>query len=387
MHSVRCLSNARRPLALIALPFIIAGCHKNTPEAAAPPKPKPKPEISQIDLKSYKPNETGAVMILMYHRINPKEPNIDLNRTPEQFRQDLEDLYKRGYRPATVNEFVENRMDVPAGKTPVVLTFDDALPTQFKVISGTDGQPHIDPDCAVGILETFSKKHADWPVKSTFFVLPKEGKAGTDPFGQPESIAEKFDYLLKHGCEIANHTSTHPHLWKLSAEKVQWEIATAYKDIKQIAPAAKMSALALPYGEFPRKAALQYLKTGSAGGTQYEMRAVVRAAWRPVLSPVSKPNHSLEITGGPVGFNPMALERIHGDPRHANEAGTFEYWLKYFDEHPGLRYVSDGNPDVVAVPKSLKSSVDEVKVKKSGKILQLYSFSGSSGKGSGLSVQ
>jgi hypothetical protein len=85
----------------------------------------------------------------------------------------------------------------------------------------------------------------------------------------------------------------------------------------------------------------------------------------------------------------LALERIHGDPRHANEAGTFEYWLKYFDEHPDLRYISDGNPDVVAVPKSLKGSVDEAKVKHEGKSLQLYSFTGPAGGsgGSGLSVQ
>ena len=238
---------------LSCLIFIVIGCRKRQAVVAdVPIKPKPLPEITEIDLKSYKPNESGAVMILMYHRFNPKESNNPLNRTPDQFRKDLDDLYERDYRPATVAEFVENRMDVPAGKTPVVLTFDDALPTQFKVVTGTDGQPHIDPDCAIGMLEKFNKAHPDWPVKGTFFVLPREGRGG-DPFGQSDSVAEKFDYLLKHGCEIANHTSTHPQMNHLSPEKIQWEIGTAVKDIKAINPGATMTSLALPYGLLPKK--------------------------------------------------------------------------------------------------------------------------------------
>src|SRR5262249_52307352 len=99
-------------------------------------------------------------------------------------------------------------------------------------------------------------------------------------------------------------------------------------------------------------------------------------------------NRSLEAMGGPVAFHPMAIERLTPNPNDKGQ--TYEYWLKYFDQHPDLRYISDGNKDVVAVPKSLRSSVDEAKVKSEGKTLQLYSFTGpagGAGGGGGLSVQ
>jgi len=379
----------RRTLAFTCLLCLIlspTGCRKRQAVVADLPfKPKPKPEISEIDLKSYKPNEAGSIMILMYHNFDPVKPNNDLNRTPDQFRQDLEDLYKRNYRPITVSELVDFKIEVPAGKSPVVLTFDDALPTQFKIVTGKDGQAHIDQDCAVGIMEKFSKAHPDWPTKGTFFVLPKEGR-GRDPFAQTNTVADKFDYLLSHGYEVANHTSTHPDLNKLSADKIKWELATALKDIKAIAPKATMDVLALPYGVVPRKH-MDLLKSGDYGGTHYENKAVLRAAWRPVLSPITSQS-SKNTAQDHCVYNPFALERIKPDPTQAKLAGTLEYWLKYFDENPTVRFISDGNPVVAAVPKSLKSIVDPARVKKYGVTLQLYGFGGGkSGTGSGLSVE
>jgi peptidoglycan/xylan/chitin deacetylase (PgdA/CDA1 family) len=382
------LRNTAPGYLLLLLLFCIefCGCRKQ-PESTATRQPKPPepPRISEVHLKSFKPNEAGAVMILMYHDFDPKRKNGPLNRTPDQFRKDLENLYKRNYRPVTVSEFVENRMDLPAGKSPVILTFDDAKPTQFRVIIGSDGQPHIDPDCAIGILETFEKKHPDWKSKGTFFVLPKEGRNG-DPFGQPDSVADKFGYLLSHGYEIANHTSTHSSLRRMPSDKIQWELATAVHNIRQIAPKATMDVLALPYGHLPRKEAIPYLRSGKYGGTKYAHKAVLLAAWRPVLSPITKAQKKYSQAGSFCLFNPYALERITPDP-NPKGGQTFEYWLKYFDQNPGQRYVSDGNPQVVAVPKSMIAMVNEAAVKKQGKVLQVYSFALASGGGAGLSVE
>lgn len=384
----------RWALPCIAALLFVAGCNRHPQSVtAAPPKPAPKPEVNEIDLKSSRPNEAGSIMIVMYHRFNAKEKPSDLNRTPDEFRKDLEDLYSRGYRPVNVTELAENKMDVAAGKTPVALTFDDALPSQFKTMTGTDGQTHIDPDCAVGIMESFHKQHPDWPLKGTFFVLPKEGPRGTFPFGQPDSVPDKFEYLIGHGYEIANHSSTHPtNFWRLSADKIKWELATAQKDIKAINPKAQMTAMAIPYGRLPRDpGARKGLVEGESDGTAYKHVAVLRAAWRPVLSPVTKKAKTLENQPNFCVFDPYALERCTADSRHPNVAGTFEYWLKFFDENKSQRYVSDGNPLVVAVPKAQASIVDPARVKKYGQILQAYAFgggaTGTTGGGSGLSVQ
>jgi peptidoglycan/xylan/chitin deacetylase (PgdA/CDA1 family) len=367
------------------------GCRKTETAAPAPAKPAGPPKVSQADLDKHKPNEAGAIMVVMYHRILADEPDNDLNRRPETFRNDLKLLRDKGYHPVTALELVTNSMEVPAGKTPVVITFDDALPSQFKVVTGQDGKEHIDRNCAVGIMETFSKQNPDWPTKATFFVLPKEGR-NTDPFGQAESVNVKFDYLVKNGYEIANHTSTHDNLRGASPAEVQRELGIAVKRIREIAPKASMQTLALPYGKLPRKdEALKMLQAGSHAGTVYDNKAVFLAAWRPVLSPVTKVDKSATQGGSLCVFDPYNLERVTPDARNPGSPGTFEYWIKYFDKNRSLRYISDGNPKVVAVPASSQTSVDTARVYAQGKTLQVYGGSSSSGggnkDGSSLSVQ
>jgi peptidoglycan/xylan/chitin deacetylase (PgdA/CDA1 family) len=164
-------------------------------------------------------------------------------------------------------------------------------------------------------------------------------------------VADKLDYLLKNGYEIANHTSTHSSLRRMAPDKIRWELATAVRDIKQIAPKAQMQTLALPYGQVPRnKEALKCLVSGADKGTNYKNIAVLKAAWRPVLSPITQgaklSRHAMDY----CLYDPFNLERCVPDPRQAAKPGTFEYWLKYFDQNPSLRYVSDGNPKIAAVP-------------------------------------
>lgn len=361
------------PLASLLL-ALAAGCHRSAPQPAAPKTPPAPPNVSEIDLKTYKPNEAGAIIIVMYHRFNAKEPNNALNRTPDQFRRDLQTFYDHGYRPVNVSDIVNGRLDLPAGKSPIALTFDDSLISQFRVITGADGKPHIDPDCAVGIMETFSKAHKDWPTRGTFFVLPKEGRQG-DPFGQPDAVEQKLAYLIKHGYEIGNHTANHARLRNLGVTDVQKAIAVAQRDIVQLAPGAAVTSFAIPYGELPRKEARPYLISGEYGGTHYDNKAVVLAAWRPVMSPFTKP--AKKGTGGTLrAYDPYRLERVEPNPAKANLAGTLEFWLKYFDQNPGQRYVSDGNPRVVCVPKAYAGMVDTARVQALGMTVQVYSTGG-----------
>ena len=98
------------------------------------------------------PNELGRVMILEYHKID--RPEHRWTRTPENFRRDLETLYAGGYRLIGLNSLLDGRIAVPAGTTPVVLTFDDSSPGQFRYLQ-RNGTLEIDPESAIGILEAF----------------------------------------------------------------------------------------------------------------------------------------------------------------------------------------------------------------------------------------
>ena len=114
--------------------------------------------------KSLKPNELGVVPVLMHHQIRPDGSAYDL--TAGQFRAELARLWTDGFYPVRASDLVSGRLDVPKGRSPVVLTFDDA--TNNQVAFAADGR--LDPDSAVGILEAFSARHPDFPATGTFYV-------------------------------------------------------------------------------------------------------------------------------------------------------------------------------------------------------------------------
>ncbi|HAA35110.1 MAG TPA: hypothetical protein DCD97_07355, partial [Firmicutes bacterium] len=88
-----------------------------------------KPGTILPELMQHKPNELGEVMILMYHEIG--YPESAWRRTPENFRLDLENLYEQGYRAISLMDLVRGNIDIPAGTSPVVLTFDDGNKGNF----------------------------------------------------------------------------------------------------------------------------------------------------------------------------------------------------------------------------------------------------------------
>ncbi|QNE22693.1 hypothetical protein F1D05_38355 [Kribbella qitaiheensis] len=90
----------------------------------------------------------------------------DLRHDPAFFRDELERLYRENYHPIRAIDLVRRELSsVPAGETPVVLTFDDSTPRQ--VAFDAAGRVTRDCDCALGILQTSqASSSATGPVKS-----------------------------------------------------------------------------------------------------------------------------------------------------------------------------------------------------------------------------
>lgn len=220
-------------------------------------------------------NPNGSVLIVEYHKIAKQEARWD--RSVERFKKDLERLYAMGFRPVTVSEYVENRMSLPPGASPVAITFDDGHPSQFRY--GDDGR--LDPDCAVAIWQKFAEKHPDFPVKATFFMLPPV------PFGQKATLQQKLSQLKRWGCELGSHTLSHANLGKLSDAKVRDELEGSADWIRK--QGFEPKSLALPYGVRPKNRDL--LKT-------YSSALLVGAS--PAPAPTAK------------GMDPHALPRVQG---------------------------------------------------------------------------
>src|SRR5437773_12195249 len=109
-------------------------------------------------------NELGRLMILEYHKID--YPEERWTRTPENFRRDLETLYAKGYRLINLADLLDRRIATPAGTTPVVLTFDDSSPGQFRYIE-SNGSVQIDPKSGIGVLEAFIAEKPDFARAAT----------------------------------------------------------------------------------------------------------------------------------------------------------------------------------------------------------------------------
>lgn len=301
------------------------------------PEPQPQPNVEKVDYATIKPNENGQIMLLMYHGIADKE--AEWVRTPENFRKDLEILYEKGYRLIPLKDYLENNIRVEAGYTPVVITFDDGLLNQFNMIE-ENGEKKIDPNCAVGIMEDFKRKHPDFGQGGTFFVYYPV------PFRQKELIKEKYEFLINNGYEIGNHSYTHEDLGSLTAEGVQKALAMNVKLTQEYMPEYDVFALALPYGIAPKDEKFKYAISGEYEGTKYHNRAILRVG----SNPAPAPNH--------VKFDPARLPRIRASEINMGGTGIYDY-IASFDKHPGKKYISDGNPVTIVILEE-----DEVNINK-----------------------
>jgi hypothetical protein len=213
------------------------------------------------------PNSMGSVLVLQYRQIG--EPEGTGQRTPSNFYADLEQLLAAGYYPVNLRDLVHGQLSsVPAGKRPIVLTFDGATENQFRLLS--DGS--ADPNTAVGILKTFHNAHpADWPLRATFCVSPSGDAPDQGPFGRRDLSAQKLGLLEKWGMEVAAGLDDGDDLAKLSSEDVQRKLAAVQAQLTEWLPGYPVTSLCLSAGGLPRDRSL--LAAGEADGQAYSFSA------------------------------------------------------------------------------------------------------------------
>lgn len=292
------------PAALFVAGALLAQQPAARGEAARAPARAPSAAASSGQA-SRTPNELGRIPVLEYHLIGDRDGRW--SRSWQRFARDLELLHARGYRPITVQQLVRGEIDLPAGLSPVVITFDDASPGQFRYLE-RDGRLEIDPTSAVGVWNAFAEKHPEWKGRAVFCVLPgaSEGHAFFGDKGiQGQRTAwrlPKVRYLIEQGHEVCNHTLWHANLGRMSPEAVQEQIARAQLAVDSAVPGYRVTTLALPLGRWPTNRAL--LQRGgwrdpkSGLMTSYNINAVLMVAGGPARSP----RDSL--------FNPLSIPRV-----------------------------------------------------------------------------
>ena len=285
--------------------------------------------------RSVKANEMGQVLVLMYHLI--AHDKSEYNRTPEEFRQDLADLKARGYYPVNLSDFATGNVQVPAGKTPVVITFDDSSGGQYRI--NADGQ--LDPNCAVAIMQEMAGQ-GGWASRASFYPLIDVDAPDHVLFGQPELAQNKLQQLVAWGYEVGSHTVTHLNLQKAAVAEIKKQLYVSEHTLEQmIGGGYKVTSLAAPFGGYPAQISL--LKSGEYQGKSYSYSTALKATGGASFSPFSQSFYAFKI------------------PRIEVTGTTLKDALAVFDKSPGLRYISDGDPDTVAVPASLDPSLGSVR--------------------------
>ncbi|MBU6430283.1 MAG: polysaccharide deacetylase family protein, partial [Cyanobacteria bacterium REEB65] len=191
------------------------------------------------------PNELGMVPILEYHGVEPAESRWA--RSISNFKGDLLWLYEHGYVSQTVQDMLNGFPDVPAGKKPVVFTFDDARKDQFTA-SGVDakGLAIPTPTCAVGLMMDFAKTHPGFGHRASFYLLPSF-------FEENPTIGAKLKFLEANGFELGNHTWTHLMMRKATPDRIRNEIARLQGAVdRYLGPSFKTVTLAAPDGSMPK---------------------------------------------------------------------------------------------------------------------------------------
>jgi peptidoglycan/xylan/chitin deacetylase (PgdA/CDA1 family) len=326
-----CGGPAPAPVAAPTLAPTVAPTPSPAPTLAPTPAPTATPAVAAWPA-SVRPNELGKIMVLEYHVIGDKEERW--TRTRANFRRDLEYLYRNGYYLVGLNDLLDNRVRVPVGKTPVVLTFDDSNRSQFQFVETPGGGLKVDPTSGLGILESFLAEHPDFGRAAVFCILP-----GADPpndlFGQPKLRVQKLQYLARQGYEICNHTLWHANLTTVAEKEIMRQLALATRTVQEAVPGYQINTFNPPHGVYPKN--LGPVLEGTFEGTSYRHRAVLEVAG----GALTAPNH--------VKTNFAHVPRIQAIP------ADLERWFRHFEQHPEERYVSDGDPDRIVFPSRVAS--------------------------------
>ncbi|GIH95010.1 xylanase [Planobispora siamensis] len=299
------------------------------PSSELPPAVIATPEFA----RQVGANELGLVPVIMYHRI-VKKRTASIDRTPSQVRGEMEKLARDGYVPITAREFATGQINIPAGKHPVVLTFDDGHPSHFAL--DETGMPAR--DTAVGIIYEVARQYPEFRPVATFWV-------NREPFGlkDRDDQARAVQWLASRGFEVANHTWSHPFLPSLSRKRIAEQLVRVERMLGSFG-LGPSETLALPYGGMPR--ARSTVQHGKWDGTRFGFKGVFLAGAQPSVSPFDK------------SYDWRSIQRIQSNGKKGEcRRWCSQYWLEWLRRHPDQLYTADGDPERISIPGKLRGNI------------------------------
>ena len=266
----------------------------------------------------YKYNESGKIIIIMYHKFAEDEKD-EWTRSYDNFYKDLLYLYEHGYRSISLSDYINNDIKVPVGCTPVIFTFDDGTKGQFNFIRDENDQLIVNSKSAVGVMEKFYSEYPEFGLNGTFYI----NKTGY--FGTEGTRKEKLEYLINKGFEIGNHTDTHINFSKAtSSEEVIKEVGAVSKEVYDLT-GYKINSLALPFGSMSKNYETDIVK-GVFEDSEYENKALLLVGANPTLSPNNEK------------LNLLRLPRVRARGGNKEVECDLYWWLEKMEKDSNMKY-------------------------------------------------
>ncbi|MDF2820671.1 MAG: uncharacterized protein K0R15_1112 [Clostridiales bacterium] len=298
--------------------------------------PVPEPVV-ELDYEVVKPNEMGNILVVMYHGIYDNQP---YHIPAEQFRRDLQYMYDNGYRLISMSDYLSGQIDIPAGTTPIVLTFDDGLPTTFS-LEEREGQLVPVKDTAVYIIEEFSDKYPDFGRNAIFYVNTSNGMftgAGTEQ--------ERLQWLVDRGYEVSTHTDTHINMDKAPKDLLLKEIGGSIIKLHDLlGEEYVMESFAYPFGSKPSGELEKYVLDGTYENSTYSFKIGLAVG---ASGPFVTPYH--------INFNKYKAPRARGSEGDIQDLWWF---FKDYEKNPQKKYISDGMIDRLSVPAGKEENINK----------------------------
>lgn len=318
-----------------------------TPGTTTPTAPKTG-TLTAEEFLDHQPNELAAIPVLEYHVITTDESGEadPFTRTADHMREDLQWLYDHDFYVITTREFIENRISAPAGKRPVILSFDDGHSSQFRWTDNGDNDRLIDPETAMGVLESFFKEHPDFGRGGQFAVLPFNCFADDTPLNTIDDCPDKLRWMAANGYELVNHTAGHQDLLDVTDEEFAFQIGDPILWLNDIVEgdANMMDVIVMPYGNYPSRDLHPGQREMMRNGFTFEGQEIrLRGAFMVGANPTESPSSA--------GYDPLFIARIQAHKE------SLDRWFGMIDDGDILVYVSDGDPETITVPNPVPNSL------------------------------
>jgi len=332
-----------------------------TPVAATPPpiRSAGTPAALAIDPDT-PPNELGRIPVIMYHAFTTNPKYLDeWTLTLDQFREQLDWYREHDFVMVGVQSMIDGRFDVPAGKKPIILTFDDASMGQFGLQKAPDGGWAVKPNTAVAVLEEYRAKYPEFAGPAFFGILSWNCFASDD---DPSTCEERLNWLVDNGYEVGNHTWDHVDMTDVADEFFTNSIASMIDWINERIPEGPGNlshVVVMPFGAFPDPDLHPDQRAWLAEGFWYQgepvnLHLVFAVSGGPAISPFSQL------------YDPMETYRIASFP------DILGSWQEAMTSGESQVFVSDGDPEVVTVPASMEQYVNVDALASRGLELRVY---------------